>query len=141
MKYKFGKQSTGNLLTCTTNLQLVMNKALYLGLIDFSITEGIRSKAEQNRYYKLGRSDFPWPDSKHNVLNEETDRAKAVDAPPYVNSKVSYNYYHCCYLAGIILSTGKFLGIDIKWGGNWDMDGEPITDQDFQDLVHYEELL
>jgi hypothetical protein len=30
------------------------------------------------------------------------------------------------------------VGVMIRWGGNWDMDGEPITDQDFQDLVHFE---
>ncbi len=28
--------------------------------------------------------------------------------------------------------------INIRWGGNWDQDGEPVTDQDFQDLMHYE---
>lgn len=36
-----------------------------------------------------------------------------------------------------VLATVK-LGIDIRWGGNWDMDGEPVTDQNFQDLVHFE---
>jgi len=35
---------------------------------------------------------------------------------------------------------GKMLEVDLRWGGNWDMDGEPITDQDFQDLVHFEEV-
>jgi len=38
------------------------------------------------------------------------------------------------------LSVGKMLEVDLRWGGNWDMDGEPITDQDFQDLVHFEEV-
>jgi peptidoglycan L-alanyl-D-glutamate endopeptidase CwlK len=30
------------------------------------------------------------------------------------------------------------LGVKLRWGGNWDRDGEPVTDQDFQDLVHFE---
>ena len=47
---------------------------------------------------------------------------------------------HCCVLAGIILTCAVKRGIKIRWGGNWDMDSEPITDQDFQDLVHYERV-
>jgi hypothetical protein len=26
----------------------------------------------------------------------------------------------------------------LKWGANWDMDGEIITDQGFMDLPHFE---
>lgn len=135
--YYFGRTSKENLQTCHRLLDLVLRRSLSLGLIDFSVVEGTRSKGEQNRYFSLGKSKLKWPNSKHNIINPK-DKSKAGDVVPYVNSKLSYDVRHCCYLAGIIIATGKSLGIEIRWGGNWDMDGEPITDQDFQDLVHYE---
>ena len=57
---------------------------------------------------------------------------------PVINGKLSWEKEHCLVLAGMVLAIGKTLGHSIRWGGNWDMDGEPITDQDFQDLVHFE---
>ncbi len=66
------------------------------------------------------------------------EKAKAVDAEPFINGKISYNHKHCCYLTGQVQGIGRSMGINIRWGGNWEQDGEPVTDQDFQDLVHYE---
>jgi len=136
-QYDFGKSSRGNLDTCKDRLQLVIEKSLALGLIDFSVVGGVRSKAEQTRYFVLKRSRVEWPNGKHNVLNEG-DKCEAADVVPFVNGKSSYDVRHCCYLAGIIIAVGASIGVKIRWGGNWDMDGEPITDQDFQDLVHFE---
>jgi peptidoglycan L-alanyl-D-glutamate endopeptidase CwlK len=140
MKYSYGRTSSGVLITVSFNLQSVFDEALAMGLIDITAIEGRRVKTRQNRLFILKKSKVQWPDSKHNVLNPE-DLAHAVDAAPYVNGKASDVWYHCIYLAGVIQACGEKLGIPIRWGGNWDMDGEPITDQDFQDLWHYEEVL
>jgi len=136
-QYDFSKASRNNLDTCNERLQLVIEKALSLGLIDFSVVGGTRSKGEQNRYYDLKKSKVRWPYSKHNILNKG-DKCEAADVVPFIRGKSSYNTKHCCYLAGIIISVGKQMSVKIRWGGNWDMDGEPITDQDFQDLIHFE---
>ena len=133
MQYNFGKTSTSKLETVDPDLQEIMQDALESGIMDFSITEGHRGKAQQNRYFDLGKSKVKFPDGKHNKLPSE-----AVDAAPYINGKISWNKLHCCVLAGIILACAAKKGIKLRWGGNWDMDNEPITDQDFQDLVHYE---
>lgn len=133
MRFKFGKSSNQKLSTASIELQFIMRDALETGIMDFSITEGHRKKAEQNRYYATGKSKVQWPNGKHN-----SDPSEAVDAVPYINGKSSYNKLHCCVLAGIILTCAARRGIRLRWGGNWDMDGEPITDQDFQDLVHFE---
>lgn len=133
MDFTYGKTSRSNLGTAHIYLQMVLREALGLGIMDISIIEGHRGKAEQNRYYDLGKSKVEFPDGKHNKTPSD-----AVDAVPFVNGKVSWNKLHCCVLAGIVLACAAKLGIKIRWGGNWDMDSEPITDQDFQDLVHYE---
>ena len=138
-KYRLGKNSRKELATCTDNIQRVLNAAISLGLMDFSVVEGARPQYEQDRYFKLGKSKVQWPNSKHNVI-KEGELSKAADVVPWINGKSSYRKSHCCYLAGLIISIGMSMGIRLRWGGNWDMDGEPITDQEFQDLVHFEEV-
>ena len=135
--FRFGKRSRKALVTCHHLLQYVFKTALATGLIDIAIIEGRRDKARQNRLYAIGKSKLQWPKSKHNVLVSHAP-SMAVDAAPYVNGKVSWNKDHCIFLAGVVLATAKRLKVPVRWGGNWDMDGEPVTDQDFQDLVHYE---
>lgn len=135
--YIFGSGSEKNMEGVAADLILVMRHALRYGVMDFSVVEGVRAMAEQNRYYAIGKSKVPWPESRHNVTEAEPI-GQAVDAVPYVNGAPSWNHYHCSVLAGGILLSAGALGVSIRWGGNWDMDGEPITDQQFQDLVHYE---
>ena len=137
MEYKYGKTSTDRLNTCDPRLIIIAQKALSRGLMDLSVLEGIRPKERQNLFYSNKKSKVKWPFSKHNV-KVPGDKSKAFNIGPYINGKVSYNYCHCCYMAGIILSVAGSLKIKLRWGGNWDMDGEPVTDQDFQDLVHFE---
>ena len=137
MNYTYGNRSKLILSGAKPELQQVFNTVIKLGLIDVSILESMRGEKEQNEYYDSGKSKVAWPDSKHNVLRDG-DKSEAVDAAPYVNGAVSWNPKHCIFLAGIVCAVGAWLGIKIRWGGNWDMDGEPVTDQDFQDLAHYE---
>jgi len=129
----FSRKSITELETVHPSLKLVMTEALRVELIDFSIIQGHRGKAEQDRYFSLDKSKVRFPNGKHNSMP-----SLAVDAAPYIRYKLSWDKRHCIFLAGVILTCAKNLGIGLRWGGNWDRDLEPITDQDFQDLVHYE---
>lgn len=133
MAYVFGKISKGRLTTCDPQLQTVILEVMSLQLMDFAITGGFRNKEVQDEYFRTGKSKVKWPNSKHNSVP-----SKAVDVVPYVNGEVSYQRDHCVYLAGLIMAIATELGVKIRWGGNWDQDGEVITDQSFQDLVHFE---
>ena len=137
--YTFSAKSREHLLNARGGLRSVMNLALGRGVIDFAIIESIRDQGEQNRLYALDRSKVQWPDSKQNVRDPD-ELCRALDAVPFVDGKVSWNHLHCCVLAGVILSAASAVGVRVRWGGDWNMNGEPITDQEFQDLVHYEEV-
>jgi peptidoglycan L-alanyl-D-glutamate endopeptidase CwlK len=139
-RYKYGRKSRKQLDTVTGNLQAVFERVLALGLIDITIVQGRRSKYLQTKYFNEGKSRVKWPNSKHNVKNPD-DLARAIDAAPYVNGAASWDPRHCIFLAGLVLAVAALMDVKVRWGGNWDMDGEPITDQDFQDLVHFEELV
>ena len=57
---------------------------------------------------------------------------------------LAYDFNHLSLIAGVVMSTAKRLKNEgkvthgIRWGGNWDMDGQIITDQTFNDLPHVE---
>ena len=137
MIYNYGERSSKRLDTCSFNVQYVMQEAIAMGLIDITIIEGQRPDEKQHEYFLNGSSrvDVGNPKAMHNYYKP----SKAVDAAPYIDGTASSNWRHCIFLAGVVLTVGKKLGIPMRWGGNWDMDGEPITDQDFQDLWHFEE--
>lgn len=143
MSYKFGKRSEAQLATCHTDLQLIMRESLKVSPIDFGIVEGHRSVQDQQKYFKAGKSkiDGIKTKSKHNVSPSE-----ACDLVVVVPGKASHSYEirHLSYLAGVIHAVAELLLVQgrikhaIRWGGNWDEDGEIITDQTFQDLVNFE---
>lgn len=130
----YSKNSRQGLSTCHLDLQDLFRRVDALGF-ECTIVEGHRGQAKQNWYYKIGKSKVQWPDGNHN-----STPSKAVDVAPYINGAVSWNKYHCIYFAGVVFGIAAILGIKIRWGGNWDMDAEVVTDQDFQDLVHFELL-
>ncbi len=134
---QFGNASKRRLATVVPELQKLAHNVLAIGLIDFSVTDGRRSRELQEQYFAEKKSKVHWPESRHNVMHPD-DLAKAFDLTPFVNGKLSYHKAHCILLAGIVLTEAKHLGLNVRWGGNWDMDLEPVTDQDFQDLVHFE---
>jgi len=139
--YRLSDRSLERLSTCHIDLELIMKFALEYSMVDFGIAEGHRTVERQHELYNVGRSqiDGITRKGKHNY-----EPSMAVDIYGWVNGKSSYNRNTLCYLAGVITATAKILHtqkvIDhlIWWGGNWDGDGEIITDQGFQDLVHFE---
>lgn len=135
VKFKFGEKSGKNYSTLSLKLRKIADRTLGYGVMDFSIDCGYRDQGEQNRLFELRRSKVRWPNSKHNHLP-----SKAMDCVPFVAGRSSWNKLHCCVLAGLILAAAREEGKLLRWGGNWDMDSEPITDQDFQDLAHFEEV-
>lgn len=133
MKFSFGPKSQGRLDSVDADLQVIMNAVLNMGVMDITVVEGYRGKTKQDKYFEVGRSKVKWPDGKHNNLP-----SKAIDIAPWINGTISWNELHCCVLAGMVLACAAGLDIKIRWGGNWDLDSEPVTDQIFQDLLHFE---
>jgi len=142
--HKFGKTSKARLDTCHPDLQLIMNRAIELSNVDMGIAEGHRSVEKQQEYFNAGKSriDGITKKGKHNYTP-----SLAVDIYAYVNGAANWDIEQLCYLAGIIhvvsetyFSTGKTKH-KIRWGGNWDMDGVILIDQNFDDGPHFELII
>lgn len=128
----FSQKSIEKLNTCDPRLQGIMRKAIRASKIDFGISCGYRSPEDQLKAFNEGKSKIQ-AGGKHNV-----SLALAVDIFGYVNGKADYSVPVMCYLAGIIQACAFELNIPIRWGGNWNGDGEILTDQSFDDLPHTE---
>lgn len=138
MTFHFGKKSRACLDTCHPALVYVAREALYTEVMDFGVIHGYRGKALQDSLYLNGKSTLKWPNSKHNKTENGEPYSWAIDIMIYVNGKASWFRDYYIVMSGVFLTCAKKLGIDIIWGGNWDGDAEPLTDQKLLDLGHYE---
>ena len=125
----WGRGSQRHRDTLDHRLQLVLDKVLPLR--DLSIIDGYRDEHRQNTYYESGVSKVRFPNSKHNSLPSS---AVDVQPSPYNEDTLREDL---TYIAGLIVATGAALNIDIRWGGDWDADGE-TADNNFDDLFHFE---
>ena len=129
---KFGSASLAQLATCDERLQVVAHSVITR--YDFAVIEGHRGKAKQNAAYAAGNSQKKWPNGEH---NGRPSRAFDVMPWPVDWSDDPKNLQRCVLLAGIMLATGWHLGVALRWGGDWDKDGD-TRDERFRDYGHFE---
>ena len=122
--FRFGKKSKELLKGVDARLVSVLNELIKI--MDVTIIEGVRSSERQEELLKQGLSKVKY--SKHM-------EGKAVDLAPYPIDWDDLERFY--YMGGMIRGIGKELGINVRWGGDWDSDGN-IRDQSFNDLVHVE---
>jgi peptidoglycan LD-endopeptidase CwlK len=118
--------SKQRLSTCHENLQkIVVNAAKRTKL---AVLEGQRTREQQEQLFKKGATRTL--NSKH--LKEPSE---AVDICPIpLNWKDTKSFHE---LKKIVFEEAEKLKIEIRWGGDWDRDGD-TKDQKFNDLPHYE---
>ena len=121
---RFGKRSKQRLKGVDTKLVNVLNELVKI--MDVTIIEGLRSQERQNELVAKGASKTKY--SKH-------IQGKAVDVAPYPIDWKDRDRFH--YMGGMVRGIGQQLGVNIRWGGDWDSDGE-TKDYSFDDLVHVE---
>jgi len=121
---RFGKRSKERLKGVDTKLVNVLNELIKI--MDVTIIEGLRSEERQEKLLKEGKTKTRF--SKH-------IQGKAVDLAPYPIDWEDRDRFH--YMGGMIRGIAKQLNVNVRWGGDWDSDGE-TKDNSFDDLVHVE---
>ncbi len=125
---QFGKRSKERLETCHPRLQELFNEVVKN--YDCSILQGTRSKEEQDKFFREGKSKVQYPNSKHN-----STPSMAVDVAPYpIDWNNTNRFYH---FAGYVNGVADTMGINLRWGGDWDSDKD-FSDNHFNDLPHFE---
>lgn len=114
---KFSEESIKKLVTCDSRLQLVAKEAIKQ--VDFKIICGFRDIHEQDKAFKEGNSLKKGGESRHNLYP-----SMAFDFIPYPFTEDDWkNIHKFTYVAGIIMATGYKLGVRLRYGGDFDMDG------------------
>ena len=125
---KLGRRSKKNLSEAHPLLQELFEEVIKH--YDCSIIEGNRPQEEQDRLFHAGKSKLKFPKSKHNRTP-----SLAVDVVPYpVDWKDKDRFMN---FGGLVKGIALMMGIDIRWGGDWDGDNT-FKDQSFHDLPHFE---
>ena len=132
--FKFGASSTKQLLTCHPIWQEALNKAIEI--YDFTVLEGYRNEVRQTKVYNSGASEFPFPLSSHNKVDDYgKPKSLGVDLAPFPLYWDS-DREQFLILAGLIIGLAYGMGHDVVWGGDWDKDFD-FKDQKFNDLAHF----
>ena len=122
--YKFGKRSRERLKGVDVRIINVLNELIKI--MDITVIEGLRSAERQKELLAKGATKVKY--SKHM-------EGKAVDISPYPIDWEDRDRFH--YMGGMVRGIAKQLNTPIRWGGDWDSDGE-VKDNGFDDLVHIE---
>jgi peptidoglycan L-alanyl-D-glutamate endopeptidase CwlK len=121
---KFGSRSKELLEGVDSQLIEVLDELIKV--MDVTIIEGIRTKDRQKQLLKDGKTKT--------MLSKHID-GKAVDMAPYPIDWKDRDRFH--YMGGMVRGLSHSLGYKVRWGGDWDSDGE-VKDNNFDDLVHIE---
>lgn len=126
----------------------VVKRAIEITEVDFLVGEGLRTVATQRRYVRQGKSQTM--NSRH--IKASNGLGHAVDLWMWADGEISWDtsraesfyevshdddYYNYQEIGTSVLMASEELGIPIRWGADWDGDGQH-TDHSFIDWVHFE---
>ena len=142
MSYIYSSGSESKIVTCTPNLQRVMYHGLSVSPYDITIVHGWRGKEVQDALFASGASTKIFPFSKHNTTDNEGDAlSEAFDFAPYIDGAIPWGETHIfAVIAGCFFAAAAELEVKLRWGGDWDADGN-TKEHKLQDWGHMEELV
>jgi peptidoglycan L-alanyl-D-glutamate endopeptidase CwlK len=87
-----------------------MEEAIKESPLDFSITEGLRTKERQQELFSAGKSQ---------TMNSRHLTGKAVDIAVIKDGTVTWDFKYYQLVADHIKGVATKLGIPLVWGGDW----------------------
>ena len=121
---RYGKRSRERLKGVDARLVNVLNELIKI--MDVTIIEGVRSAERQAELLEKGATKVKY--SRHM-------EGKAVDLAPYPIDWNNRDGFY--YMGGMIRGIAQQMGLKVRFGGDWDSDGD-TKDNSFDDLVHVE---
>ena len=139
----FSPTSLAKLETCHADLVVLFKKVVRTR--DCIVIEGHRGQELQNEYFRVGKSELKFPQSKHNKFP-----GMAVDVMQYFPDRP---HLHWTDMEGAISFADFVLDVaqnllaradmthHLRWGGDWNMNGLPVNldpSEGFWDAPHFE---
>lgn len=137
--HKLSRASLDALYGVHPILSGVVVRALALSTVDFKVLEGVRSHARQMELYAQGRTApgpiVTWTKNSRHFVNPDTGFGHAVDLLP-----APYDWKDTApfdAVADAMLQAAEELGVQIRWGADWDSDGNR-RERGESDSPHFE---
>ena len=113
--YTLGVRSRARLKGVHPDLVKVVERAINLTTVDFTVLEGVRDPMRQKKLVEAGASQTM--NSRH--IPGADGFAKAVDLGAWVDDEVRWDWplYH--KIAAAMLEAARELNVKIVWGGSW----------------------
>jgi peptidoglycan L-alanyl-D-glutamate endopeptidase CwlK len=118
--FKLGKRSIERLQGVHPDLVRVVERAIDLTTVDFTVLEGLRSPERQQTLVASGASQ---------TLNSRHITGHAVDLGAWVDNQVDWSWPLYTKIANAMKAAANELGVAIVWGGDW---------RTFKDGPHFE---
>jgi len=145
-EFKWGSKSVLALKNVHPKLREVADEALRISKVDFRITEGHRGKDLQDLYFIQKKSKLRFPKGRHNMTTDPAfvgNRLAVSDAldfwPLVPGHEKAPLKDHWKAVADAFFEAGLRLGVRLRWGGDFRMDGDKTLD-DSWDSPHIELL-
>lgn len=123
--FALGTTSRKRLQGVHPDLVRVVERAIQITEVDFTVLEGLRSLATQKAYFASGASKTM--NSRH--LKAPNGYGHAVDLGALVGGKVNWSWPLYSKIAKAMKQAAAELKIPIVWGGDW---------KSFKDGPHFE---
>lgn len=109
-RFRLSNRSEQRLVGVHPDLVRVVRRAIAITDLDFTVLEGLRTRARQRQLVAQGSS---W------TMNSRHLTGHAVDIAPLVNGQVTWDWQIYHRLAPIIKEAAMLEGVNIEWGGDW----------------------
>lgn len=138
MTYAFGPASRSKMAGVHPDLIRVLERAITTSPVDFKVIEGVRTPERQRELYAQGRTKpgnvVTWT-LKSNHFKQPDGYGHAVDLLPAPYDWKDLAPFNA--MAKAVLSAAKDLGVNVRWGADWDQDGNP-REKGETDSPHFE---
>lgn len=132
---KFSQECFSKLSLCHIDLQVLFFQVVQN--FDCTVLEGYRNQEDQEKAFAAGNTKLHYPNGKHNQQPSHAADVAPFPIPDWSNTK-DFIYFGG-YVMGIaqkLYDEGKITH-KIRYGGDWSRNNR-VSDESFQDLVHFE---
>lgn len=108
--FRLGTRSQSNIRSIHPDLRRVVERAIEITQVDFTVIEGKRTQERQIELYRTGKSK---------TMRSRHLTGHAVDLAAWVDGTVNWEWPNYRKIAAAMKIAAAELGVPIEWGGDW----------------------